>query len=229
MGELASEFQSGDYISAADISETGKYPVYGGNGLRGYTDYYNHEGHYALIGRQGALCGNVNSADGKAYFTEHAVVVQANHNNDTDFLIHLFGLMNLGHYSGQSAQPGLAVGVLKGLKACVPTKQEQLKISGYFNNLDRLITLHQRKRMSHHLRAESKERKDNGIKIQEKPDASGFSGCWPKLPTAITQILYHACQSADTCLCIAYIMSKSGYFARGRCLNNHRINVEREF
>ena len=61
LGEMTSEFQSGKFISATDIKEDGAYPVYGGNGLRGYTDHYNHDGEFALIGRQGALCGNVNN------------------------------------------------------------------------------------------------------------------------------------------------------------------------
>ena len=143
LGELASEFQSGEFIAASNIYDAGPYPVYGGNGLRGYTDTFNHEGFYALIGRQGALCGNVNSADGKSYFTEHAVAVQANQANDTGFLIHLLGAMSLGQYSGQSAQPGLAVGVLKEVETLTPVKEEQRLIGSYFSNLDSLITLHQ--------------------------------------------------------------------------------------
>ena len=145
MGELSSEFQSGDFISAEEILGSGPYPVYGGNGLRGYAKQYNHDGFYALIGRQGALCGNVNTAVGKAYFTEHAVAVKANFLHDTRFLAHLLGCMDLGRYSGQSAQPGLAVGVLKEVETTVPSKAEQQAIGSFFSRLDSLITLHQRK------------------------------------------------------------------------------------
>ena len=144
LGELAAEFQSGEFISTNEITESGPYPVYGGNGLRGYANRYNHDGFFALIGRQGALCGNVNSADGKAYFTEHAVAVKANVSNDTGFLVHLLGRMNLGQYSGQSAQPGLAVGVLKDVEAVVPLKEEQAQIGSALNHLDTLIALRQR-------------------------------------------------------------------------------------
>ena len=145
LGELSSEFQSGDFISAEEILGSGPYPVYGGNGLRGYAKQYNHDGFYALIGRQGALCGNVNTAVGKAYFTEHAVAVKANFLHDTRFLAHLLGCMDLGRYSGQSAQPGLAVGVLKEVETTVPSKAEQQAIGSFFSRLDSLITLHQRK------------------------------------------------------------------------------------
>ena len=145
LGELSSEFKSGDFISASEIAETGKYPVFGGNGLRGFTDRYNHDGEYALIGRQGALCGNVNYSVGKSYFTEHAIAVKAGKTNETRFLYYLFSTMNLGQYSGQSAQPGLAVGNLIELENVVPNKAEQSKISSVLTALDTLITLHQRK------------------------------------------------------------------------------------
>ena len=145
LGELCSEFKSGDFIRADEIAETGSYPVFGGNGLRGYTDRYNHDGDFALIGRQGALCGNMNFSSGKAYFTEHAVAVKADKSNDTRFLFYCFGTMNLGQYSGQSAQPGLAVGNLVELETMVPTKTEQECISASLTALDHLITLHQRK------------------------------------------------------------------------------------
>lgn len=105
--EVTSHFQSGKAINRSNIAQTGKYAVYGGNGLRGFTDSYNHCGDYVLIGRQGALCGNVCFVSGKNYFTEHAIAVQANSENYLPFLLYQFDNMNLGQYSGQSAQAGL--------------------------------------------------------------------------------------------------------------------------
>ena len=145
LGDIAQEFKSGNSLKADEIDITGDYPVYGGNGLRGYTSTYNHDGEYALIGRQGALCGNMNYSVGKAYFTEHAVVVKADENNATKFLYYMLDTMNLGQYSDQSAQPGLAVNKLVKLENRFPTKEEQQRIGWYFSNIDYLITLHQRK------------------------------------------------------------------------------------
>lgn len=143
LGELCDEFQSGKNIKSEDIRDEGRYPVFGGNGFRGYTNTYNHDGLYALIGRQGALCGNMNISYGKAYFTEHAIAVKGNKNNETRFLFYLLGKMDLGQYSGQSAQPGLAVNKLKDLPAFIPTFAEQAQISKFFKKLDTLIALHQ--------------------------------------------------------------------------------------
>ena len=145
LGSLCEEFHSGKFIRASEISKTGSYPVYGGNGVRGFSKTYNHDGLYALIGRQGALCGNLNLFLGKAFFTEHAVAVQANGDNETHFLFYLLGRMNLGQYSAQSAQPGLAVNKIQQLISPVCEKIEQKRISGFFRELDQLLELHQRK------------------------------------------------------------------------------------
>ena len=66
---------SGDTLTSNDIEPIGQYAVYGGNGFRGYTKKYNCDGSYIIIGRQGALCGNIHLAKGKFFATEHAVVV----------------------------------------------------------------------------------------------------------------------------------------------------------
>ena len=145
LGDMCDEFQSGKSIKASEITDSGEYAVYGGNGFRGYTNTYNHDGDYALIGRQGALCGNMNISSGKAYFTEHAVAVHGNADNDTLFLYYLLDLMNLGQYSGQSAQPGLAVNKIIQLYAKAPKMHEQKQISSFFKQLDNRITLHQHK------------------------------------------------------------------------------------
>ena len=139
INDVCSEFKSGKNIKADSISESGEYPVYGGNGLRGYTASYNHEGLYVLIGRQGALCGNVRSVYGKTYITEHAIAVAGNEKSNTNFLHYLFLKMNLGQYSDQSAQPGLAVNKLLKLKVALPIISEQTKIAKLLSLLDERI------------------------------------------------------------------------------------------
>ena len=139
INDVCSEFKSGKNIKADSISESGEYPVYGGNGLRGYTSSYNHEGLYVLIGRQGALCGNVRSVNGKTYITEHAIAAAGNEKSNTSFLHYLFLKMNLGQYSDQSAQPGLAVNKLLRLEVSLPPISEQKKIAKLLSLLDERI------------------------------------------------------------------------------------------
>lgn len=139
LGDVCSRLSSGKNIRAEFVKDSGLYPVYGGNGLRGYTDNFNFEGECGIIGRQGAYCGNVRFFKGKGYMTEHAVVVQGNEFADTYYLSSLLSTMHLERLSGQSAQPGLAVGTLSVQNIVLPDISIQKKISSILSSLDAKI------------------------------------------------------------------------------------------
>ena len=144
MGDVFAYLKSGKGIHANEISPKGKYPVFGGNGLRGYTTRNNFEGDCAIIGRQGAFCGNVRYFKGKAYMTEHAIIAVANENNSTRFLAYLLSIMNLGRFSSQSAQPGLSVTELAKQSIRIPSLSVQKKIANILSSLDDKIELNRR-------------------------------------------------------------------------------------
>ena len=137
LGEICTHFKSGNTITSKEISEEGLYPVYGGNGLRGYSNTYTHEGNYILIGRQGALCGNINYVEGKNYISEHAIAVQTNEN--MQWLKYKLENWNLNRFSESSAQPGLSVEKLVRYKLSVPTLKEQNKIAEILSLWDTAI------------------------------------------------------------------------------------------
>lgn len=139
LGSVCSRLSSGKSICAENINPIGSYPVIGGNGLRGYTDSYNFDGECAVIGRQGAACGNVRYHSGKAYMTEHAVVVCANDDNDTRYLSYLLSIQNLGRLSAQSAQPGISVKTLSKQEVCLPPLDEQKRVSQLLGTIDSKI------------------------------------------------------------------------------------------
>ena len=123
--------KSGDGITAESIEAIGKYPVYGGNGLRGYASRYTHDGAFALIGRQGALCGNVHIVRGQFWASEHAVVATLVGGHDIDWFGAVLTTMNLNQYSIAAAQPGLAVERVLNLHLPVPSQQEQRGIANH--------------------------------------------------------------------------------------------------
>lgn len=120
--------RSGDGITAMSIEPVGSYPVYGGNGVRGYTSNYTHDGDFALIGRQGALCGNVHIAHGRFWASEHAVVASLRPSLVLDWFGFVLAVMNLNQYSIAAAQPGLAVERVLNLWLPVPPINEQTRI-----------------------------------------------------------------------------------------------------
>lgn len=141
LGDLLSEFHAGKAIQTENIKNKGAYPVYGGNGQRGYTDLYNQDGEYLIIGRQGAYCGNVRYNIGKAYLTEHAIVGQTRENHNPIYIALKLSLMKLSQLQGQSAQPGLSVNTLSCISMEMPPKEIQDKIADIMLKLDRKIEL----------------------------------------------------------------------------------------
>ena len=126
--------KSGNFIDAVDIHETGDFPVFGGNGLRGFAKNYTHEGDYVLIGRQGALCGNVNFAYGKFWPSEHAIVCTPKVMFDTFWFGNAVRSLNLGQYSQSAAQPGISIGVVSNVSLPFPDYTTQQQISERIKN-----------------------------------------------------------------------------------------------
>ena len=106
----------------------GSYPCFGGNGIRGYVDEYNQDGTYSLIGRQGALCGNINVASGKFYATEHAVVTTLFSGIDFNWSNYILEALQLNTYATGAAQPGLSVANILSVFIPVAPVHEQKRI-----------------------------------------------------------------------------------------------------
>ena len=129
--------QAGKNISANDIHEYSQnfpYACYGGNGIRGYVSDYNRDGKFPIIGRQGALCGNVNFAEGKFYATEHAVVVTCFAGVNVEWTRYVLEAMNLNQYATATAQPGLSVATVNEVEFMLPPLNEQCRIAEFIAN-----------------------------------------------------------------------------------------------
>ena len=139
LGEVAN-MKAGKTTTAKtihDVYAPGLSPCYGGNGLRGYSAEPTHEGIFPLIGRQGALCGNVQIAHGTFRATEHAVVVDCKISCEPVWLFHYLKYDDLGRLATGAAQPGLSLKDLKLVPVQLPPKDRQVEFISFASQVDK--------------------------------------------------------------------------------------------
>ena len=138
LGEVCS-LKAGKAIKAAELKEKqdNLYPCYGGNGIRGFIDKVSHKEDFPIIGRQGALCGNVNFARGPFYATEHAVVVTPLIEMNMIWLFYELKCSNLEQYAHGVAQPGIAVNDLNPIHFPLPPLSLQQEFAEKIEAIER--------------------------------------------------------------------------------------------
>ena len=126
-------------------SNGGQYPVFGAGGVQGGYTKYNAE-NSIIIGHMGDA-GCVSWGEGKHFVTYNGTITKPKDDIfPAKFGYYLLLNMNLRKYRGGSGLPFLTYDMLTEMETkCPNSKIETQKIAAYFSNLDRLITLHQRK------------------------------------------------------------------------------------
>lgn len=136
---------SGDFLTPeiASVDET-EFPVYGGNGIRGYANNFNNEGLMLLIGRVGAKCGNIHLAEKKFWVSEHALRVLPKKEFDLEYFRYLLELTNFNQFAITTAQPLINSEIVLDRYAAIPPKEEQTAIANFLDektaNIDKLIS-----------------------------------------------------------------------------------------
>ena len=139
LGEICI-LKAGITTSADEIHEFStqyQIPCYGGNGIRGYVKKSTQHGIYPIIGRQGALCGNVQLASGDFHATEHAVLVTPFIEVDIVWLFYLLKYLDLYRFHTGAAQPGLAVKTLNTVEVPLATIESQKVFSSFSQQIHR--------------------------------------------------------------------------------------------
>ena len=133
--------KAGDFTEASNIfeeySDVHPYPCYGGNGVRGFVSDYNQDGEYSLIGRQGALSGNVQFVAGKFKNTEHALLVTPLIPMNSIWLNQLLINLDLKRYQTGAAQPGISVKNLQEIQIIMVPIAEQNKFADFVQQVDK--------------------------------------------------------------------------------------------
>jgi restriction endonuclease S subunit len=133
--QAIAQIKSGDAIASEDISDEGDFPVYGGNGIRGFTSSYNQAQDRVLVGRQGALCGNVHLALSPFWASEHALVMAPYEDPDLRWLAYTVRDLELGRLSSAAAQPGITASGVGREKLPLPPPNDQVRIADHLDEI----------------------------------------------------------------------------------------------
>lgn len=135
-------------ITASD-RVTGNTPYYGANGIQDYVDGFTHEGEFVLVAEDGANDLQnypVQYVNGKVWVNNHAHVLQGKIGlTDTKFLMSAIKIIHIEPFLVGGGRAKLNADVMMKLKLSMPSLEEQVKLGVLSEQVDHLITLHQKK------------------------------------------------------------------------------------
>ena len=141
--------RSGDGISIEKIKDEGTYPVWGGNGLIGYAEKYNETKTSIVIGRVGALCGNVRLLTSPTFVSDNALIFRLSDKVDSKYMLWLLIGADLNRLNTSNAQPLITGTKVKNVYIPLPPLSEQQSIASYLDTkcseIDSLVAIKQQK------------------------------------------------------------------------------------
>jgi type I restriction enzyme S subunit len=143
IGSLMS-FTSGSGISVASLrpqSSDAPFPVYGGNGIAGYTSKPLVQNPVVIIGRVGQKCGEVYLSEGPAWITDNALYPRVvNRKCDMRFLAIAMAAAGLNEFRNRNDLPLVTQSILHSVLIAFPPKAlEQELIANAVRDVDTLI------------------------------------------------------------------------------------------
>ena len=123
---------------AKDVSPAALYPIYGGNGIMGYTNSYNTS-NVVIIGRVGAYWGSVHYSKEECWISDNAISAMVKDNNSTEYLYYLLTSLHLNRHHIGGAQPLMTQGIINNIHIPKHSNSEQKKIAGILSALDEKI------------------------------------------------------------------------------------------
>jgi len=138
---------SGDAIVNNELEDTGLYEVFGGNGVMGYANKFNVRGENIIIGRVGALCGNIRYINEKKWVSDNALIYKLYQGLNYQYFSLLFEVANFNKLNVSNAQPLITGTKIMNFSLPIPPKKEQNEIfkfiDGVSKSMSKAITLQQ--------------------------------------------------------------------------------------
>ena len=132
---------SGGALSSDQLTIDGKYEVYGGNGCMGRTSRYNTDAPAIIIGRVGALCGNIHLINSPKWVTDNALVLFINGGASYEYIAYYLQAYDLNTLNSSNAQPLITGTKVLNVQIPIPPLEEQRKIVDYLNNRNTIMNI----------------------------------------------------------------------------------------
>lgn len=128
---------SGDFLinSSFEVAESEELnvPVVGGNGIMGYSNVSNHKD-TMVVGRVGALCGNVHYFQGQCWITDNALVVHLDDRLFSKYAEYYLRHLDLNKLANQNAQPLITGAMVKDQDIYIPPFEEQEVVAVFLDH-----------------------------------------------------------------------------------------------
>jgi len=214
--------KSGDGIAISKLRPFGMYPVYGGNGINGYTSNYNVDGDTLVIGRVGEKCGNVNITSTKSWVSDNALIVIPKARYNVEYLSYLLEFLNLNDYANRNAQPVISGQIIYAIEAPYEDDEEHQEeiartLSQFDSYIDDLAELIEKK----------KGIRDGALEdlITKKTRLDGYADDWT--PVTFNQVIIPKARIGWQGLKKhEYLRSGYSYLIGGTDFSNGTVNLD---
>ncbi len=123
-------------------SSEGVTPIYGGNGILGYSADANYEGETIVIGRVGAYCGATYYEDQPIWVSDNALAAKPKDKNNAKYLFYFLKHLDLNQHAQGSSHPLVTQTLLNSIDVeVVEDPDEQKAIAAVLSSLDDKIDL----------------------------------------------------------------------------------------
>ena len=129
------DFKNGKSIKKSD----GVIPIYGGNGILGYTNKSNFS-HTIVVGRVGAYCGSIHVEENLCWVSDNAIAGVPKEGQDLTYLYYVLKSLNLNSKQIGSSQPLITQSMLKDMVVDIEINIEnQKRIANSISIIDQKI------------------------------------------------------------------------------------------
>jgi type I restriction enzyme S subunit len=136
------KIKSGNFLPAKNMVEDGEINVYGGNGINGKHNEFNLSGENIIIGRVGALCGNVRCVNDNIWLTDNAFYISEYFEEiDKNFLTQMLIHIDLGSSANKSAQPVISYKSISEMTIPLPPLKTQQKVVSYLDEISQKMEI----------------------------------------------------------------------------------------